>query len=330
MFPIPRTRRRIDATRLQSLHRRTAGDPEWPRRRRTAASDGTGFQRRANASSSAPPPATWGAIASWPARSLRKRGYDVDDQAIFNLTYQEIGEKLKQRIADCDAVVCLIGFVYGGEPSEPPARSAPAVVHPVGVFPRPRARQGRLPAAGRRDDAVRPARAGERRAAATPAGLSRRGHPRPGLAAVRQQGPAPCRAGRAALPLGGAAAGPQAEQPAVLSASARCSRGARRSSTTCGSGSACPTAGRRRSWTGWRCTASGAWARPGPRVEYAWRHADDYTALLFVSAPSAGRAPRQPGRTWSACWGSTAGRDVGRPATGRGARTGSTPIPAGC
>jgi hypothetical protein len=36
---------------------------------------------------------------------LRQRGLDVDDQAIFDLTYQEIGEKLRRRIADCDAVV---------------------------------------------------------------------------------------------------------------------------------------------------------------------------------------------------------------------------------
>jgi len=55
------------------------------------------------------------------SESLRKRGYVVDDQAIFNLTYLEIAEKLEQRIADCDAVVCLIGFVYGGEPSNRPA-----------------------------------------------------------------------------------------------------------------------------------------------------------------------------------------------------------------
>src|SRR5436309_967238 len=54
------------------------------------------------------------------SKTLRERGYDVDDQAIFNLTYHEIGEKLKQRIAQCDAVVCLIGFVYGGEPSQRP------------------------------------------------------------------------------------------------------------------------------------------------------------------------------------------------------------------
>src|SRR5689334_22458435 len=55
------------------------------------------------------------------SESLRKRGYDVDDQAIFNLTYLEIREKLEQRIEKCDAVVCLIGFVYGGEPSNRPA-----------------------------------------------------------------------------------------------------------------------------------------------------------------------------------------------------------------
>ncbi len=54
------------------------------------------------------------------AESLRKRGYDVDDEAIFNLTYHQIGEMLKHRIADCDAVVCLIGFVYGGEPADRP------------------------------------------------------------------------------------------------------------------------------------------------------------------------------------------------------------------
>ena len=52
---------------------------------------------------------------------LRQRGYDVDDQPIFDLTFLEIGEKLKQRIAKCDAVVCLIGFAYGGEPSQRPA-----------------------------------------------------------------------------------------------------------------------------------------------------------------------------------------------------------------
>jgi tetratricopeptide (TPR) repeat protein len=50
--------------------------------------------------------------------TLRELGYEVDDQAIFNLTFLEIGEKIKHRIQSCDAVVCLIGFVYGGEPAE--------------------------------------------------------------------------------------------------------------------------------------------------------------------------------------------------------------------
>ena len=54
------------------------------------------------------------------SKTLRERGYVVDDQAIFSLTYQEIGEKLKQRIVGCDAVVCLIGSVYGGEPTNSP------------------------------------------------------------------------------------------------------------------------------------------------------------------------------------------------------------------
>ena len=54
------------------------------------------------------------------SESLRKRGYQADDQAIFNLTYHEITTMLEQRIARCDAVVCLIGFAYGGEPSERP------------------------------------------------------------------------------------------------------------------------------------------------------------------------------------------------------------------
>jgi tetratricopeptide (TPR) repeat protein len=59
------------------------------------------------------------------SESLRKRGYDVDDQAIFNLTYLEVGEKLKRRIEDCDAVVCLIGHIYGGEPSGHPPDQPP-------------------------------------------------------------------------------------------------------------------------------------------------------------------------------------------------------------
>jgi tetratricopeptide (TPR) repeat protein len=55
------------------------------------------------------------------SESLRKRGYEVDDQANFELTFLEVFEKLKQRIERCDAVVCLIGLAYGGEPSHRPA-----------------------------------------------------------------------------------------------------------------------------------------------------------------------------------------------------------------
>ena len=55
------------------------------------------------------------------SESLRKRGYEVDDQAVFELTFLEVFEKLKQRIERCDAVVCLIGMAYGGEPSNRPS-----------------------------------------------------------------------------------------------------------------------------------------------------------------------------------------------------------------
>jgi tetratricopeptide (TPR) repeat protein len=54
------------------------------------------------------------------SHTLRERGYDVDHQEIFNLTFREIGDKLERRIQECDAVVCLIGLVYGGEPSDRP------------------------------------------------------------------------------------------------------------------------------------------------------------------------------------------------------------------
>jgi hypothetical protein len=54
------------------------------------------------------------------SQSLRERGYDVDDEQIFNLTWMEISETLESRIGACDVVVCLIGVAYGGEPSERP------------------------------------------------------------------------------------------------------------------------------------------------------------------------------------------------------------------
>ena len=54
------------------------------------------------------------------SESLRKRGYEVDNQAVFELTFLEIHEKLTQRIERCDAVVCRIGFADGAEPSNRP------------------------------------------------------------------------------------------------------------------------------------------------------------------------------------------------------------------
>jgi hypothetical protein len=54
------------------------------------------------------------------SQSLTKRGYEVDFEEIFALKFLEIDEMLKRRIGRCDAVLCLIGFVYGGEPSKRP------------------------------------------------------------------------------------------------------------------------------------------------------------------------------------------------------------------
>jgi Domain of unknown function (DUF4062) len=55
-------------------------------------------------------------------KSLRKRGYIVEEEAVFDLSYLQINEELKKRIAACDAVICLVGICYGGEPSRRPAR----------------------------------------------------------------------------------------------------------------------------------------------------------------------------------------------------------------
>ncbi len=54
------------------------------------------------------------------SKSFMKRGYPVDYQELFHLTFQQIHTMLKERIAQCDAVVCLIGWVYGAEPSDRP------------------------------------------------------------------------------------------------------------------------------------------------------------------------------------------------------------------
>src|SRR5262249_15607007 len=91
------------------------GRPRWPPPRSKAPSPMA--KRRIFVSATSRDLGSYRDLAS---KTLRKRGYDPDDQAIFNLTYLEIHEKLKQRIEQCDAVVCLIGFVYGGEPSKRP------------------------------------------------------------------------------------------------------------------------------------------------------------------------------------------------------------------
>jgi hypothetical protein len=53
------------------------------------------------------------------SESLRKRGYVPVDQEIFGLTDQEIVQLLKDKLAPCGAVICLIGQRYGAEPSKP-------------------------------------------------------------------------------------------------------------------------------------------------------------------------------------------------------------------
>src|SRR3954470_17538948 len=52
-------------------------------------------------------------------QSLQKRGYIPVFQELFTLTDQQIVDLLRGKIADCDAVVCLIGNAYGAEPSRP-------------------------------------------------------------------------------------------------------------------------------------------------------------------------------------------------------------------
>ena len=64
-------------------------------------------------------------------------------------------------------------------------------------------------------------------------------------------------------------------------------------------------------------------------VEYAWRHADDYTALLFVSAPP----PAELRANLANLVGVLGMQRRKRPrstSNWRRCSTGSTPIPAGC
>jgi tetratricopeptide (TPR) repeat protein len=49
--------------------------------------------------------------------ALRRRGYETVEQPTFNLTDDRIAKLLEDKLKDCDAVVCLIGTAYGGEPS---------------------------------------------------------------------------------------------------------------------------------------------------------------------------------------------------------------------
>lgn len=53
-------------------------------------------------------------------RVLLQRDCRPVEQDHFALTSQTILEKLEAKVAACDAVVCLVGFVYGGEPTPPP------------------------------------------------------------------------------------------------------------------------------------------------------------------------------------------------------------------
>src|SRR5947209_13808066 len=52
-------------------------------------------------------------------QSLQKRGYTPVFQELFGLTDQQIVDVLRAQIDPCEAVICLIGHVYGAEPSTP-------------------------------------------------------------------------------------------------------------------------------------------------------------------------------------------------------------------
>ena len=124
------------------------------------------------------------------SQSLRKRGYDVDDQAIFNLTYLEIGETAqaadrrvrRRRLPD--------RLRLRRRAVEPPGRSAPRSYTQWEYF---LARELKKPVYLLLADEKTPfdpdarmplPRTGKRRAPATPEGLPRRGHPRSRLAVV--------------------------------------------------------------------------------------------------------------------------------------------------
>lgn len=52
-------------------------------------------------------------------QALQRRHYKPVFQEIFDLTDEEIIELLERQISSCDAMICLIGYRYGAEPSRP-------------------------------------------------------------------------------------------------------------------------------------------------------------------------------------------------------------------
>ena len=52
--------------------------------------------------------------------------------------YQTLLDILRREINACDAVICLVGYVYGQEPNNHPARSSTLVGYPAGARTSPR------------------------------------------------------------------------------------------------------------------------------------------------------------------------------------------------
>ena len=255
------------------------------------------------------------------SRSLRKRGYDVDDQAIFNLTYP--GDPREAQAADRR-------LRRGRLPDrlrlrrravEPPARSAPALVHPVGVLPCASSSTSRStscwPTRTRPTSTHISRRA--RRTAATPAQVLPAEVIRDrDWSVVCQHRPTPCRAGRAALPLGAAAAGAQAQQPAAgLDRHAlQGSRGIPRRPAEQARRARRPGDGHREPAGRARARRRGQDAGRG-RVRLAARRRLHRAAVRL--RPDAGRAPHQPGEPGRGA-GDVGGNGLGRRATCTGAR----------
>src|SRR5512135_1579584 len=54
------------------------------------------------------------------ARICKHGPLEVDFQEGFPPDYQTVWEILRQRILECDAVICLVGYAYGREPRNVP------------------------------------------------------------------------------------------------------------------------------------------------------------------------------------------------------------------